>query len=98
LKYSRKDLRPVISITYETATDNGRAYHLLRINDNGIGFDNNYSEKIFHMFARLHGNKEYGGSGVGLSIVKKVVENHGGIVRAEGKEGEGAVFEVWLPE
>ncbi|GAB4092482.1 sensor histidine kinase [Flaviaesturariibacter terrae] len=69
----------------------------LCVRDNGIGFDPAYSEKIFEIFQRLHPNHSYQGTGIGLAIVKKVVDQHRGVVRAEGRPGEGAAFFVWLP-
>ncbi|RYY41664.1 MAG: PAS domain S-box protein [Chitinophagaceae bacterium] len=97
LKYSKKGVPPRIAISASERSEGGIRYQVLRVQDNGIGFDNAYKEKIFHMFARLHGKHEYSGTGVGLSIVKKVVENHRGMIRADGSPDEGAVFEVWLP-
>jgi light-regulated signal transduction histidine kinase (bacteriophytochrome) len=65
--------------------------------DNGIGFRQDHAKKIFEIFQRLHTKDQYEGTGVGLAIVKKIVSLHNGIVRAEGKEGEGATFEILLP-
>jgi hypothetical protein len=72
-------------------------YHRIRISDNGIGFHPEEAEKIFHVFTRLHGKEKYAGTGIGLSIAKKVAENHGGFIYAEGKPGKGATFTVLLP-
>ncbi|RIV21151.1 PAS domain-containing sensor histidine kinase [Fibrisoma montanum] len=71
-------------------------YVCVRVADNGIGFDEAYSEKIFGIFQRLHGTK-FGGTGIGLAICKKIVENHHGHIWAEGKPNEGASFYVALP-
>jgi PAS domain S-box-containing protein len=69
----------------------------VKVKDNGIGFDEQYAEKIFDMFERLHGRDAYEGTGIGLSICRKIMENHRGLIRAEGCPGEGAVFEVFFP-
>jgi light-regulated signal transduction histidine kinase (bacteriophytochrome) len=69
----------------------------LTVSDNGIGFEDIYSEKIFKVFERLHGQKEFPGSGIGLSVCKKIVERHGGTITAQGNPGVGAVFTVTLP-
>jgi len=109
LKYSREGVKPEINITSETippaalparwplaASQTGDFYHM-RISDNGIGFEPEFAERIFEMFQRLHGKAEYSGTGVGLSIARKVVQNHGGYIWAEGRPGEGSVFNIVLP-
>jgi signal transduction histidine kinase len=106
LKYSKPGVVPHISVHASVVTadasSNGQTapdikYHLIEVSDNGIGFDPAESERIFQMFQRLHGNAEYRGTGVGLSIVKKVIENHNGKIEAEGRPGKGASFKVYLP-
>jgi light-regulated signal transduction histidine kinase (bacteriophytochrome) len=79
------------------AADTERKYWHLSFADNGTGFDPQYNEQIFGLFQRLHGRKEYEGTGIGLAIAKKVVENHDGIITAEGKENEGATIHIFLP-
>jgi PAS domain S-box-containing protein len=72
-------------------------YCHISITDNGIGFEQEYAEKIFEVFQRLHGRSEYNGTGIGLSIVKKIVENHNGIITAESELGKGARFDIFIP-
>ncbi len=69
----------------------------ITISDNGIGFDSQYEKRIFELFQRLHTNKEYPGTGIGLAIVKKIVENHHGYITAESPEGRGAIFNIYIP-
>ena len=67
------------------------------VEDNGIGFDEKYLDKIFTIFQRLHGRQEYEGTGVGLAVCRRIVERHGGSITARSKTGEGACFIVSLP-
>jgi PAS domain S-box-containing protein len=106
LKYSRSTISPVIEITAayvkarelnEKAAIPGRDYFRFKIKDNGIGFEQEYADKIFELFQRLHGRNEYSGSGIGLAICKKIVENHNGFIRAAGEAGEGATFYFFIP-
>jgi PAS domain S-box-containing protein len=108
LKYSNSKVSPKIKITSKTITGEEvpvllppetalQEFYLIEVCDNGIGFDQSDAERIFNVFTRLHGNKEYPGTGIGLSIVKKVVENHHGYIYAKGEPGKGACFSVLLP-
>jgi PAS domain S-box-containing protein len=72
-------------------------YAELIFRDNGIGFDNKYSKKIFEVFQRLHNQSAYNGTGIGLSIVHKIVKQHNGFIKAEGEKERGSVFTVYLP-
>lgn len=106
LKYSKTDEAPIISITSKKVKtsktpilkdDSTKEYLKITFKDNGLGFEQEYAEKIFLLFNRLHGKKEYPGTGVGLAICKKIVENHKGHIFAKGKPNEGATFEIYLP-
>jgi light-regulated signal transduction histidine kinase (bacteriophytochrome) len=72
-------------------------YHKITVRDNGIGFENEYSERIFEVFQRLHTRNEYEGTGIGLAICKKIVENHQGIITAASQSQKGATFTIYLP-
>lgn len=106
IKFSRADVPLEINIkciidkghTFNNSTlsleDN---YCHLEITDNGIGFEQEYVQKIFEVFQRLHGKNEYVGTGIGLAIVKKIVDNHKGIITARGEQNKGATFEIFIP-
>lgn len=96
LKYSKSEVSPVITISSGIA-DNNSDYIRISFKDNGIGFEPEYAERIFTIFARLHEKDSYGGTGIGLAICKRVAENHSGFIKAHSKPGEGATFEVYLP-
>lgn len=103
LKYSRKNATPTITIKSETGLKNVskgdtiRNYCRIYVEDNGIGFDQRYAEEIFGMFKRLHRNSEFEGTGIGLALCKKIVEQHNGFISARSKIGEGSTFIVSLP-
>ena len=105
LKYSQPVIPPEIRIVPRMV--NGRdvrnelppdmKFHSIEVSDNGIGFDEKYADGIFKLFTRLHSDPQYQGSGIGLSIVKKVVENHHGYIFAKSRPGAGATFTLFLP-
>jgi len=76
----------------------GKKYYKITVQDNGIGFDDKYAEDIFRVFKRLHSYQEYEGTGVGLSICKKIVEKHNGFIKAESTIDNGSTFIIGLPE
>ncbi len=73
-------------------------YYHISVSDNGIGFDPQFKDRIFQVFQRLHGKEEYPGTGIGLAIVKKIVDTHKGIVIAKGEINKGATFDIYVPE
>lgn len=93
LKYHREGVPPHVSIRCE---ENDKYYQIV-VEDNGIGFSNNHKDRIFGFFQRLHANDEYEGSGIGLAICRKIMDNHDGFIDAEGWEGKGARFVVAFP-
>jgi signal transduction histidine kinase len=104
LKYRRKGVPPLIEVSakilpHEAPDRDGIPAGSCRISvkDNGIGFEDQYLERIFGIFQRLHGRDEYEGTGIGLSIARKIVERHGGSITAESRSGEGSTFIVNLP-
>ncbi len=93
IKFTSKNENPSIRVGYRR--NHERLVYFVR--DNGIGFDMKYSNKLFQIFNRLHSEDEYEGTGVGLSIVKRIIEKHGGEVWAEGTKNEGATFYFSFP-
>jgi len=106
LKYSNPSVNPKISIKCKMLEEDelpaelqneGINYFSITISDNGIGFEPQYSDKIFELFQRLHGKHEYPGTGLGLAICKKIVQNHNGHISAEGNPGKGTTIKIILP-
>lgn len=107
LKYSKENTVPKIKISCKRVTAFEEAllpkktkdkYIKITFKDNGIGFEQQYAEKIFILFNRLHNKNEYAGTGIGLAICKKIVENHKGYIFAEGKPNTGSTFTIYLSE
>lgn len=106
LKYSKENVAPIIDIKVREVKASDQAelplndlskYYKITFTDNGIGFDSQYSKKIFLLFNRLHNKDEYSGTGIGLAICKKIMDNHKGFIFAEGKQNVGAKFTIYLP-
>jgi two-component system CheB/CheR fusion protein len=105
LKFSRKDNPPKIAVRSEIVAEksvdspatNGGAYCRITIADNGIGFDEQYRDKIFTIFQRLHTKEKYEGTGIGLAITKKIIDKHNGLITANSVENAGSTFIIVLP-
>jgi len=107
IKFRKEQVPPVIHIRCHPLDAQEKSslslrpdknYFNIKIEDNGIGFEMEYAERIFQIFQRLHGKSQYPGSGIGLAICKKIVENHNGIIFGDSNTGNGAIFTVILPE
>jgi len=97
LKFSKPGVPPLIQVACHTQEIEGRLFANIRISDNGIGFEPVYKDKIFELFHRLNAKDKYEGSGLGLSLCKKITTRHGGSISARGIKNEGAEFSVILP-
>lgn len=108
LKFSKKDVKPVIIISAKEIKSNDipehlrkpgnqKTYHKISVSDNGIGIDAKYYDQIFEVFKRLHEKSAYDGSGVGLAICKKIVNNLGGVLYVESEPGKGSQFNIIIP-
>jgi two-component system CheB/CheR fusion protein len=107
LKFSKEGVPPVISITYREFPEKeiekyakleiAISYVEIIFRDNGIGFEQKYADQIFTIFQRLHNKESYSGTGIGLALCKKIIENHQGEIFVWSKENEGTVFHIILP-
>ncbi|AWG27032.1 CHASE3 domain-containing protein [Flavobacterium kingsejongi] len=107
LKYSKLEETPVVTIKAsiidskdypEITVKKHKLYHKIVVTDNGIGFDQAYADKIFVLFHRLHSKSEYSGTGIGLAICKKIIENHQGFISASSIPDVGTTFTIFLPK
>jgi signal transduction histidine kinase len=104
IKFQKPGNVPQINITAEAVkgeetglVNAGEEYAKISFTDNGFGFDQRYAKKIFQVFQRLHGKHEFEGTGIGLAICKKIMENHNGIITVESEPGQGSVFNCFFP-
>jgi light-regulated signal transduction histidine kinase (bacteriophytochrome) len=107
IKYKTAGTPPLIQISARPSLpdeikspdtlSNETNYWKIIFSDNGIGFEQQYADRIFELFQRLHSRFEYEGTGIGLAICKKIVQNHKGFIYADGKPGLGATFVIYLP-
>jgi light-regulated signal transduction histidine kinase (bacteriophytochrome) len=97
LKYHRDDAVPLVQVYAQLLDSHEQALCQINVQDNGIGFDEKYLDRIFIPFQRLHGRNEYEGTGMGLAICSKIVQRHGGSITAKSTPGQGATFMVTLP-
>lgn len=106
LKFVKNDTIPSLNISTGIISgkniglpeiDQSKNYHFISFADNGIGFDPQFKDRIFQVFQRLHNKTSFEGTGIGLAICKKIVDNHQGAITAIGRPGIGAEFIVYLP-
>ena len=100
LKFQKTGESPVVRVLTEAivSADGEGAQWRITVEDNGIGFDEKYRDRIFQIFQRLHGRSEYEGTGIGLAICRKIVDRHGGTIVAHSSPGAGAKFVITLPQ
>ncbi|HEX8269688.1 MAG TPA: ATP-binding protein [Flavobacterium sp.] len=106
LKFSKPEVSPIITISHKYsdgsplklgAVASAEKYVEIIVSDNGIGINPAYAEQVFTIFSRLHAKDKYEGTGLGLALCRKIVQRHGGFIHADGEEGKGSSFHVFLP-
>lgn len=99
LKFSRQGVPPVVKVNADSTHTPGEQpdIYTITVEDNGIGFDDKYRERIFGIFQRLNDRSQFEGCGIGLAVCRKIIENHGGRITAEGRPGQGAKIILQLP-
>ncbi len=99
LKFKKPDVNPIVKISSSQIWDNqGLPQIVITVEDNGIGFDNQFKDQIFTIFQRLHSRNEYEGTGIGLATCRKIVERHGGFIVGSGEPGQGSKFTITMPQ
>src|SRR5207302_2351754 len=98
LKFQPPGAKPVVTIrSRRISSSSGEPHCEISVQDNGIGFEEKYLDKIFAVFQRLHGRNEYEGTGVGLAVCRRITDRHHGTIGAKSELGRGATFIVTLP-
>ncbi|MBI3692339.1 MAG: histidine kinase, partial [Mycolicibacterium aromaticivorans] len=97
VKFRRDDIPPRITVTSETGTGDDQGQWVFTFSDNGIGIADEFVDKVFVIFQRLHGRDAYAGTGIGLALVKKIVEHHGGTISIDTAYDGGTRFRFTLP-
>jgi PAS domain S-box-containing protein len=97
IKFRKENVAPMIEIRVQPIHRDNKDFYEFRFSDNGIGFEQKYSDRIFQMFQRLHGRNAYEGTGIGLAICRKIVERHNGMIAVESEIDQGATFIITLP-
>lgn len=98
IKFRKPELAPIIRLEYSSQSINGQTWHSIDLFDNGIGFEQEFADKIFIPFQRLHARTEYKGTGIGLAVCRRIVERHGGKISAQSKPNVGTHFNIQIPE
>lgn len=98
LKFHKTNEAPTVRVSTEFIKEDGQTFCCIHVKDNGIGIKEEYQDKIFEIFQRLHGMDAYPGTGIGLALVKKIVERHEGTVMVQSTMGEGSIFTVRMPQ
>ena len=97
IKFARQSIPPRIDIGCTEERIDNQQFYKITVSDNGIGFEQEYAERIFTLFQRLNDKKLYSGTGIGLAIVKRIVDNHKGFITATGTPNQGATFNIYIP-
>lgn len=97
LKFHQEGVPPIVKV-YAKRPKASEPFHTIYVQDNGIGFEEKYLDRIFSVFQRLHERDKYEGTGIGLAVCRKIIERYGGTITAESKKGQGSTFIITLPK